>query len=118
VLGEIDIYEPATDATSFRHKISTLCINGLELSAAASSPMRLGIKTPHKTFLLAPFFGSTNLHIGDRQYQWGAAGRAILLSNCDYRYGLTETRSFLIARIESAKLNDTIAGMLGHEAAG
>ncbi len=111
-LGRIEIYEPATEAP-FQHKISTLCVNGLELNATASSPMRLGIKAPDECFLLVPFFGSTTLRIGRRQYQWGAARRALLLLNCDYRYGVTQTRSVLIARIDCAKLRATLAGMLG-----
>jgi len=115
VLGVIDIYEPATTETPFGHKMSSLCVNGLELSAAASSPMRLGIKTPNDSFLLVPFLGSTTLRIGARQYQWGATGRALLLSNCTYRYGITQTRSVLIAKIDSRRLTSTIACMRGKE---
>ncbi len=116
-LGRIEIYEPANDASPFGHKMSTLCVNGLELNAAASSPMRLGIKTPGESFLLVPFFGATTLRIGRRQYQWGAARRAILLSNCPYRYGITQTRSVLIARIDLLKLAATIACMRGEAGA-
>lgn len=115
VLGEIDIYEPASEATPFHHKLSTICVNGLELAAAASSPMRLGIKTPTETFLLVPFFGSTTLEIGKRRYHWGAAGQGLFLSNCDYRYGVTQTRSVLVARIDSNKLRSTISCMLGDD---
>lgn len=115
VLGDIDVYEPATDTAPFQHKLSTICVNGLELAAAASSPMKLGIKTPNETFLLVPFFGSTTLHIGTRQYQWGASDRALFLSNCDYRYGVTQTRSVLIARIDLSKLRSTISCMIGGE---
>lgn len=115
VLGDIDIYESADAETPFRHKISTICVNGLELNAAASSPMRLGIKTPNETFLLVPFLGSTTLRIGNRQYHWGASGRALLLSNCSYRYGVTQMRSVLIARIDTARLGGTIGCMLGNE---
>ncbi|MEK8095550.1 helix-turn-helix domain-containing protein [Methylocystis sp. IM3] len=112
-LGRIEIYESASRETRFRHKMSTIRVNGLELSAAASTPMRLGIKTPDDTFLLVPFFGATTLRIGPRQYQWGAARRALLLFNCDYRYGITQTRSVLIARIDSARLRATLSAMRG-----
>lgn len=115
VLGDIDIYEPAADTASFQHKFSTICVNGLELAAAASSPMKLGIKTPNETFLLVPFFGSTTLHIGKREYQWGAGERALFIQNCNYRYGVTETRSVMIARIDLGKLRDTISSMVGDE---
>lgn len=113
VLGGIEIYEPALAETPFEHKIATLQINGLELNAAASSPMRLGIKTPKQCYLLVPFYGNTALQIGARQYEWGATGRALLLSDCFYRYGAAQTRSVLIAQIDSDRLKKTISRMLG-----
>ncbi|QGM98372.1 helix-turn-helix domain-containing protein [Methylocystis parvus] len=113
VLGGVEVYEPAFTEAPFQHKIATLSFNGLELNAAASSPMRLGIRTPKQCYLLMPFYGDTALQIGARQYQWGAAGRALLLSDCFYRFGTAQTRSVLIARIDSDRLKNTISRMLG-----
>jgi AraC-like DNA-binding protein len=117
VFGDVEIYEPAFAQTPFQHKIATLRLDGLELTAAASSPMRLGIKTPGECYLLVPFFGETTLQIGSRRYHWGAASQALLLSDCIYRYGVAQTRSVLIARIDSYKLKNTISRMLSDERA-
>lgn len=111
----LDSYEPLTNGGEFQQKSAAVCINGLDLVAFSSTPIRVGVGETNNFQLIVPFYGRSVSVIGNRSHQWNANENAILFGECASRQGVSETRSILVIGLDRHRLLGAARAMLGED---
>ncbi|MCC3243995.1 AraC family transcriptional regulator [Methylocystis sp. WRRC1] len=114
-VNALEFYEAADKREQLHHKVAAVSINGLNLTATASTSLRLGVKSSTDFHLFIPFFGRCSTTVGQRQFEWNANENAAFFTECGPRQGLSETRSLFVAELDKARLIDTACAMLGED---
>ena len=105
-------YESLVDDTLFRHHSSMLSINGMNIAASASTPIRSTVGQTNKSTMIIPLSGRGDLMANGNKLQWQASKNAVFLPNCGGSSQST-TRSILMLDLDPKKLESIAVNMLG-----
>lgn len=106
-------YEPKGGETDFRGKISNLLLRDLALHANASEPVRAEMAPSDGLFFIMTLHGVCRTEVEGRKYEVVPNHKALLLTERQVRYGESETRSILVARLDPMRLSETARAMRG-----
>jgi len=108
-LPSLEAYEAVGNEGDFGMKSFHLTINGLNLTAQASTPTAMRIGASDDLHFLMPFFGGSETRFGDRNYHWRANDAAILIAPEGAALSLSEKKSILAAKIDASRCQAIIA---------
>ncbi len=111
----LEAYEPGSGSVAFQHKAAFIRVNKLDLVASVSTPLAMDIGASDDLQLFVPLFGNSCSTVKRRSYQWNANQNAVLFGACQRRFGVCQTRSLLVARLDRGRLTETMAAMLGED---
>jgi hypothetical protein len=101
---------------SFLSKSVNLCINGLNICANASTPLRAEMAPSSDLYFIISFIGDCFTQVSGRKYAWSPHSEAILIPRSGSRYGESCDRSIIIARLDEDRIIRTANAMRGADA--
>jgi AraC-like DNA-binding protein len=108
----LQAYGPLGDNKKFRSKSVAVQVNGLQLVAAANTPVSVQVGAATRCNVLIPFFGTNLTAVGQRNLNWDAGQNALYLPAIG-RGGHCSTRSTLTINFEPDRLQQSARAMLG-----
>lgn len=110
-IASLEGYEPDGNRDEFGIKLAHVNINGLILTAQASSPTKLRVGTSRDLHVVIPLVGGANTITADRQYLW-RAGESIALFAAGRQFlGLSERKSVISAKLDPARFRQIFDAM-------
>ena len=105
-------YESLNNSEGFLGQSSLININGLELSASATTPIQFKVEESNSTILLIPFAGEGAVRVDGRVLNYRAGETATFLANGTLS-GESTTHSLIKVKIDTNRLHLTACSMLG-----
>jgi AraC-like DNA-binding protein len=110
-IASLQGYEPIGSADDFGIKLSHININGLILTAQASSPTTLRVGASHDLHLLIPLVGGCDTITADRRYLWRAGRDAALFAAEGDCTGVSERKSVIAAKLDPDRCSQILQSM-------
>jgi AraC-like DNA-binding protein len=107
-ISSLQGYEPIGSADDFGIKLSHIDINGLILTAQASSPTTLRVGASHDLHLVIPLVGGSDTTAADRRYVWRAGKDAALFAAEASFTGISERKSTLSAKLDPERCSQIL----------
>lgn len=109
-------YRALGDGRDFEHQLASVSINGMRVTATASTPISVHVEDARDMSLMVPLAGNCTTGFDGRIYEWGAGHSACLIPKAG-RGGGSEERSVLMLDIDPHRLRHTWQIMSGNSAA-
>jgi AraC-like DNA-binding protein len=106
-------YEPIGSHEKFVNQSVSLNINGLHVMAVAHTPMRTRVKAETTHSLFIPLSGKNNDYLVNGHRLTYGQGENAIFAPAGERFGQSGYRSVLIIDVNTARLQQTTAAMLG-----
>lgn len=105
-------YEPVGNPKAFKHRSSSVTINGTKIIASSSSAVSIDVQDAAAASLLIPFVGQCTTVFQGENVPWRAGLDACFIPDAG-RGGVGEERSVLMVEIDTERLTDTLQTMFG-----
>lgn len=110
-LSSLEGYEPDGNVDDFGIKLSHLNINGLILTAQASSPTKLRMGASCDLHLVIPLEGGAETITAGRRYVWRAGETAALFATEGSFTGISELKSTIAAKPDPVRCKQILDAM-------
>lgn len=101
------------DAEGFISKTVNIFLPQLSIYANASSPLRAEMEASDDLYFSVTFYGDCVTWIDSKKFSWRPKDKAIFIGPSGHRLGESDYRSFIVAKLDKARLKETALAMCG-----